>query len=356
MVRGEFRERRPESPSEFLPLQVAGGVVPVALLKPADPGPVFVPPPSRSASGEMEAPVDDRPDHPGPEIRGHLPADPQAQEGLLDGIPGRVLVAEDSPRDGDEMTDQRAGCPREIMVRCYVSGPDVGEPFRFGSGPGGPPSTACVRGLAGVGGIGRDWRERSAWDTRGFARGGAPARPRSEQITKEQAHAVLPYFGRPQGPASLTRRTGFVTLAEARCCGRAGKTHVDDADVAIPGELARRGSRECAPSRDGTRPVRQADGTGRRGDCSCRRAPGRRRLGHAYGAGRGSARAGWEMGRERANARASRRGQFVDELDGGDGGRLDGQLPLGQEMADRAGVGRGMASRLGVEGVSPLRG
>ncbi len=244
MVRGEFRERRQEGSLEFLPLHVAGRVVPIALLKPAEPGPVFVPPPSRSASGEMETPVDDRPDHPGPEIRGHFPADPQADEGLLDGISGRVLVAEDSPRDGDEMTEQRAGRPREIMVRCHDCRPGEGKPLRFGSGPGGPPATACVRGLAAVEGIGRDWRERATWDTRAFARGGASARPRSKRIAKEQAHAVLPYLGRPQGARVAHATDGTRHPGEARCCGRAGKAHVDDADVAIPGELARRGSRE----------------------------------------------------------------------------------------------------------------
>jgi hypothetical protein len=69
---------------------------------------------TKLASCQMKTPMSHRRGQPRADVRRHRLFEPQADEGFLDCVPSRILVAEDAPCDRQKMPDQRACGFREV--------------------------------------------------------------------------------------------------------------------------------------------------------------------------------------------------------------------------------------------------
>jgi hypothetical protein len=122
LIRGNPGKRILQDAPEVLTFQVMGWIIAVTLLDALELRLGLVLATARLAPCQMETAVDDRAGQPRAQVCGHLIFTPQADEGLLDCIPGRVLVAEDATRDRDEVPEQGASRFGEIHL--------LGQSFR----------------------------------------------------------------------------------------------------------------------------------------------------------------------------------------------------------------------------------
>jgi hypothetical protein len=122
LIGGNPGKRLLQDPPEVLAFQVVGWIIAITLLNALELRLGLVLATARLAPCQMETAVDDRAGQPRSQVCGHLIFTPQANERLLDCVPGRIFVSEDATRDRDEVPEQGASRFGEIHL--------LGQSFR----------------------------------------------------------------------------------------------------------------------------------------------------------------------------------------------------------------------------------
>lgn len=95
---GDFGERRLDCVVKLLTVQPSGRIVVRSAFRPAQACSFLVLPPARLTARQVQAAMDHRAGQPGAGVRRQLVFPPEAEQRLLNGVPGQIVAPEDAAR------------------------------------------------------------------------------------------------------------------------------------------------------------------------------------------------------------------------------------------------------------------